>query len=282
LEYQDPWGEWARRRLLANAEEVDLYLGMVFHRFLSGEVPTRKLFITVNGQKVIPWDPFCRSEPKTEDLPAKDLQVIGVDGVGFVRVHSYVLPPQKEFSSDAAWRRASGPQQWNRQQGFYIYRANRMIQSGGWNRMRTPDEHTKLARVSIDFFPELDAVFGINIAKAYVNLPQDLREQLGPLVSQVTKVADQRYRSEKPKGTGGSASLHSRVGLQARSQGDPGMGTGPFDEYGNRKGTGGTKGVRPRKVIEEVARDVGEEAALKKIVNGLRVKHPEVARDLGW
>jgi len=282
LEYKDPWGEWARRKLLALAEEVDLHLGMVFHRFLGGEVTGHRLTVTVNGSKVAPWDPFCRDEPKTEDFPAKDLRVAGDSGVGYVRVCSYVLPPQKEFSSDAAWRRASGPAQWNRQQGFYIYRAHRMIQSGGWNRMRTPDEHTKLARMSLDFFPELDAVFGINIAKAYVNLPQDLREQLIPLVSQATRSADQRYRSERPKGTGGSASVPSRRGRQGRSQGDPAMGTGPFDEYGNRVGVGRTPGIAPRKAIEEVAKTVGESAALKKIVGGLRARHPEVARDLGW
>jgi hypothetical protein len=60
------------------------------------------------------------------------------------------------------------------------------------------------------------------------------------------------------------------------------MGTGPFDDYGNRRGKGGAGSVGPRKALEEVAGLVGEEAALKKIVNGLRVKHPEVARDLGW
>jgi hypothetical protein len=193
-----------------------------------------------------------------------------------------VLPQQKEFSSDAAWRRASGPLQWNRQQGFYIYRAHRMIQSGGWNRMRAPDEHTKLARLSLDFFPQLDAVFGINIAKAYVNLPQDLREQLAPLVSQATRSADQRYRSERPRGTGGSANPTLRAGRRPRSIGDPGMGAGPFDEYGNRRGASATPGVGPRQAIEEVAESVGEVDALKKIVGGLRAKHPGVARDLGW
>jgi hypothetical protein len=148
--------------------------------------------------------------------------------------------------------------------------------------MRAPDEHTKLARMSLDFFPELDAVFGINIAKAYVNLPQDLREQLTPLVAQVTRAADQRYRSERPKGTGGSASIPSRRGRQGRSLGDTAMGTGPFDAYGNRGGVGSTPGIGTRKAIEEVAQTVGETAALKKIVGGLRAKHPEVARDLGW
>jgi len=282
LEYKDPWGEWARRKLLSLAEDVDLHLGMVFHRFLGGEVPRRKLTITVNGSKVEPWDPFCRTEKATTPLPAKDLTVPGNGGVGIVRVHPYVLPPQKEFSSDDAWRRASGPLLWNRQQGFYIYRANRIIQSGGWNRMRAPDEHRKLARMSIDFYPDLDSVFGINIAKAYVNLPQELREQLEPIVSQATKSAEQRYRSEAPRGTGGSSNSSGRVARPARSQGDPGMGTGPFDEYGNRRGISASPGLGPRKAIEEAAETVGETAALKKIVSGLRAKHPEVARDLGW
>jgi hypothetical protein len=282
LEYKDPWGEWARKKLLALAEEVDLHLGMVFHRFIAGEVPDHKLTIKVNGSDVLPWDPYCRSEPKTEEFPAKDLKVAGDEGVGFVRVRSYVLPPQKDFSSDAAWRRASGPLQWNRQQGLYVYRANRMIQSGGWNRMRAQDEHTKLARMSLDFFPNLDAAFGINIAKAYVNLPQDLREQLQPLVGQCTQSANQKYRNERPRGTGGSSSIPSRSGRQVRSHGDPGMGTGPFDPYGNRGGVGAGPRLAPRAAIEEVAETVGETAALKKIVGGLRAKHPEVARDLGW
>lgn len=282
LEYKDPWGERARRKLNALAEEVDLHLGMVFHRFLSGEVARHKLKITINGSKVEPWDPFCRAEPRTTALPAKDLTVVGNSGVGLVRVCPYVLPPQKEFSSDAAWRRASGPSLWNRQQGFYIYRASRMIQSGGWNRMRAPDEHRKLARMSIDFYPDLDSVFGINIAKVYVNLPRELRDQLEPIVSQATKVAEQRYRSEAPRGTGGSSISGGRGAHSSRSAGDPGMGTGPFDEYGNRHGVGSTPGIATRQAIEEVAETVGEAAALRKIVGGLRAKHPEVARELGW
>ena len=184
LEYKDPWGEWAKRKLLSLAEDIDNHLAMVFHRFLGGEVRGHKLDIRVNGNKVEPWDPFCRAE-KVEDIPAKDVTVMGDDGVGIVRVHPYVLPRQTEFSSEKAWKRASGPANWNRQQGFYVYRANRLIQSGGWNRIRTTDEHAKLARVALDFFPDLDAVFGINIAKAYVSLPVELREQLEPMVAAV-------------------------------------------------------------------------------------------------
>ena len=95
-----------------------------------------------------------------------------------VRYRPFVLPPQRELSTDEAWRRASGPLQWNRQQGFYIYRADRMIQSGGWSWMRSPDEHTKLARAALEFWPDLDEAFEINISKMRVKLPEELREQL--------------------------------------------------------------------------------------------------------
>lgn len=298
LEYKDPWGEWARRKLLSLAEQVDVHLGMVFHRFLAGEVLGQRLRITVNGSKVEPWDPYCRREPRTEEMPQRDLEVSGEGGAGIVRVQPYVLPRQNEFSDDAAWRRASGPANWNRQQGFYVYRAHRMIQSGGWNRLRTTDEHTKLARVSIDFFPDLDAVFGINITKTRVSLPQELREQLEPVVSQVTRRADQRYRGSEPRGTGGSVSgAAGRRALPSRGNGRPPGGYGrPTEGYGHSAGGGqlshgaaagtpaGERGFNaiPRQALEDAALKAGEERALGKIIGALKVQNPEVAHDLGW
>lgn len=263
IEYNDPWGGWARRRMLGLAEEIDEHLAMVFHRFLSGEVRNQPLTITVNGSKVEPWDPFCRGEAGTEELPAKDLRVVAKDGFGIVRVRPYVLPPQAEFSDTAAWNRASGPAKWNRQQGFYIYRANRLIQSGGgWNRLRTTDEHTKLARVALDFYPNLDTAFGINIAKAYVRMPSELREDLKPLVDQVARRADQRYRA------GERESRHAGHSGQSKSSGSGSV--------------GGKASVRPRAAIENAAKLAGEREALERIIKELMREAPEVARALGW
>jgi hypothetical protein len=305
LEYKDPWGEWARRKLLSLAEQMDLHLGMVFHRFLAGEVLGQRLQITVNGRKVQPWDPYCRREPQTEEMPTRDLAVSGDGGTGIVRVQPYVLPRQNEFSSEAEWRRASGPANWNRQQGFYIYRAHRMIQSGGWNRMRTADEHTKLARVSIDFFPDLDSVFEINITKTHVSPPHELRDQLEPVVSQVTRRADQRYRSSNVKGTGGPTTGNTRSPVPPRRNSDrAGVGGGVGRPAGGTTRPVGATGwapivptgaspadspvksggptITPRKAIEEAAIKAREEKALERIIEALQEQRPEVARDLGW
>jgi hypothetical protein len=290
LDYKDPWGGWAKRRMLDLAEEVDEHLAMVFHRFLAGEVRGRRLTITINGSKVGPWDPYSRDEPKTLELPAKDVQVVSSGGSGIVRVRPYVLPQQAEFSDDAAWRRASGPAKWNRQQGLYIYRANRLIQpGGGWNRIRILDEHTKLARVAVDFFPILDSAFGINIAKAFVQLPGDLRTQLEPIVNQVARQAEQRYRSggsrskprEKAPGAGGAKSAAGEPGRAGESSSGRGSKkTAPSGSAGSDSPAAHDGDTR--RAIEEAAEVAGEATALTRIVDVLRDKHPEVARDLGW
>lgn len=285
LDYKDPFGNWAKRRMLNLAAEIDEHLAMVFHRFLSGEVKGQKLSIRVNGSTVVAWDPFCRREPASTALPAKDLQVTGSEGLGIVRVHPHVLPQQTEFSSDAAWRRASGPAKWNRQQGLYIYRANRLIQpGGGWNRIRTVDEHTKLARVAVDFYPELDASFGIDIAKAFVQLPDDLREQLDPIVSGVAREAERRYR--KGGSRRGRASTPTPAPAARAGKGTPtmaGRGTSNRElEPGRRGPQPASAEGRARRAMEEAADVVGEVSALTRIVSALVERNPEVAHDLGW
>src|SRR5580658_4448835 len=56
-----PDGGWARRRLEAMASKTAEHLGIVFHRYLEGAAGLG-LVITVNGQKVKPWNPFAPSE----------------------------------------------------------------------------------------------------------------------------------------------------------------------------------------------------------------------------
>ena len=88
------------------------------------------------------------------------------------------------FSSPAEFERLSGPLKWNRQQGLYIYRADRLVQWGGWAGIRGIDEHTKLARAALDFDTDLDAAFNINVAKMRVAIPPQLRSMLsGPSTS---------------------------------------------------------------------------------------------------
>src|SRR6185312_13148209 len=119
-------------------------------------------------EPVAPWDPFARAEPLTQKLAAQTLR-LEYDGTTHrVRVRPYVLPNQHHFSAPEAHQHAAGPQRWNRQQGLYIYRHDRLIQSGGWSRLRTLDEHSKLARIAVDIPLAADGAFRTNVAKMRV------------------------------------------------------------------------------------------------------------------
>jgi anti-sigma regulatory factor (Ser/Thr protein kinase) len=195
LGYDDPTGECARRRLAAMCRDVEGHLAMVFHRFLSGEgTGRRKLQILINGREIEPWDPFARSEPATRKLAPQSISVRHGDMEGKLIIEPFILPHQSDFSNPDSFRRASGPANWNQQQGFYVYRADRLIQCGGWCRIRTLDEHTKLARVALRFSPLLDDAFRVNVSKMRVQLPAGMREPITQAIAPVTRLANDVYR----------------------------------------------------------------------------------------
>jgi hypothetical protein len=189
LEYARPDGRAAMSRLVNLTEEVREHLSMVFHRFLSGELRRgrSRISITVNGEWLDPWDPFSRDQVATRKLPRQWL-MLGYDGRQHrVGVQPYILPNQIHYSSPEAHAEAAGPKHWNRQQG-------RLIQSGGWNRLRTTDEHSKLARIAVNIPPGTDAAFRTNVSKMAVTLPSEIRPGLRTLASGVVGHAQDAYR----------------------------------------------------------------------------------------
>ncbi|MFJ5713726.1 ATP-binding protein [Neobacillus sp. NPDC093127] len=195
---RDSTGSSDKKSFIASCRHVEEHLGMVFHRFLNQEAK-RKLPLTIyiNGNKIKAWDPFVRNEPDTRILPSQEFFYEHQERKLSINVQPYILPPEQLFSSKSAHVEAGGPKKWNRQQGFYIYRNDRLIQSGGWNRVRAADEHTKLARISIDFNSNADESFKVNIAKMTVQLPTKVRPELTKFASQIASAADKIYR-EKP------------------------------------------------------------------------------------
>ena len=298
LGYKIPWGDKARAGFLRTAEQLDEHLAMVFHRFLSGEARRRKkLKITINGTVVEPWDPFAREEKATIRLVAKQLDVQTDNGPGLTGYTAFILPHQHAFSTPKAFDRYSGPAKWNYQQGFYIYRSDRMIQSGGWCHMRTSDEHTKLARVALEFLPDLDSAFQLNVSKARVLLPADLRTQLKPFIEEVTRQARKVYGSG-PKAPGrpvGGTAGRPLVQPNPDQLGNTTRGVGAAQALGgaDRKAPAGAgpsgESIPAQSLPREIGRALdaaavkaGETAALTKIKRVLKQNSPEIANDIGW
>lgn len=293
-----PTGDRAQASLWGNVGRLEQHLGMVFHRFIEGDLPGMRrqlLTIVLNGNRVHPWNPFAPTEEYTQRLQQRDFDIAAHGVSGVVGFEPYVLPTQAQFSSEAEFKRLSGPNSWNQQQGFYIYRANRMIQSGGWSRMRAPDEHTKYARVALDFFPELDAAFGINIAKMRVNFPSQLRERLKEPVEDLIRVAKRAYSARPPQPTGRAKSAAPRSPVAPAAKPTPRLTPIPTFESGGAAsqpfGNPATPIEWPPPLLKRrafrddliaAAEATGDVDALTRIIDHLKTTRPEVADDLGW
>jgi Histidine kinase-, DNA gyrase B-, and HSP90-like ATPase len=251
-----PDGGWARRRLEGLARRTVDHLGMVFHRFVEGTPVEPPITITLNGEKVPPWDPFAPREPARINLPDQVFELAVGEVVGGVQLRRTVLPPRDHFSSIGEFERLSGPMKWNRQQGLYIYRANRLVQWGGWNGLRAIDEHTKLARASLDFDTDLDEAFNINVAKMRVSVAPQLKQMLDRPIHELCIRADDAYRNT--------------------SQRHPRSLAGPFTERQTAQ-PNASFGL----ALRAAAMQAGEYEALKRILELLKETAPEAAQSLG-
>src|SRR5262245_28866400 len=80
LEYKRPAGKRAESALRTLTEQLELHLGMTFHRFLDGEIDGRgKVEIRINGRRVRPWDPFATTEPATSVLPPCEIDLSSLE-----------------------------------------------------------------------------------------------------------------------------------------------------------------------------------------------------------
>src|SRR5262249_9610682 len=105
---------------LADLNRLDGHLAMVFHRFLEGDA--RRIHIRINQQNVCAWDPFLEAHDATIRNPEQPIKGPG----GTVVVRGFVLPHGDRFKSEDEFERAGGPDGWNVQQGFYVYRQKRL------------------------------------------------------------------------------------------------------------------------------------------------------------
>jgi len=151
---------------------VEEHLGMVFGRFINGQ---RGLKLTVNGNPVQAWDPFLQHRPFAQRLPVEDIPISGHS----IRVAGFVLPHLRYLTDDEA-RQAAGPQGWLDQQGFYVYRRDRLILAGDWLGIRGFRKEDKyiLARVAVDIPAELDGEWSIDVRKSAAIPPLAARPHL--------------------------------------------------------------------------------------------------------
>ncbi|MDZ7961470.1 MAG: ATP-binding protein [Aulosira sp. DedQUE10] len=177
----------AHKHFLEMIEEVEKHLAMIFHRFLERK---NKLQIWINERLIEPWNPFLPNEKATQWLPEENLYL----REDKVVVQPYVLPHHSKVDLQT-YEQAAGPNGWNAQQGFYIYRNQRMLVAGDWLGLGLQrDEHCKLARIQVDLPNSMDSDWSIDVKKSKARPPVSLREDLKRIAKLTRGRATDIYR----------------------------------------------------------------------------------------
>jgi hypothetical protein len=204
-------------------DNVEKRLAMVFHRLLQD--PGAKLRIFLNNRPVAPWDPFMSGHPaKPWDSPIERKETPS----GVVEVECHVLP-HRDRLTPAEHDSAGGPEGWIAQQGFYVYRNERLLLAGGWlglgqGRAWNREEAQRLARIRLDIPNTADADWKIDIRKSTARIPVPLRPWLAKLAEDTRERARRvfAFRGLPTPGPGKTPveqawrAEHSRSGVRYR------------------------------------------------------------------
>ncbi|WP_429405485.1 ATP-binding protein [Paraburkholderia sp. GAS82] len=191
-------------------DRVESHLAMVFHRFI--EEPKPKMRLSINARRISPWDPFMLGHPaKPWNSPIARQNSLG----GKVEVECHVLP-HKDRLSQSEFDEASGPEGWTAQQGFYVYRNERLLVAGGWlglgqGRSWNKEESHRLARIRLDIPNSADALWKIDIRKSIARPPVSLKPWLTQLAED-TRVRARKvfaFRGSPTPRLGGTAVEHA-------------------------------------------------------------------------
>lgn len=154
-------------------ENVREHLSLVFHKFIE----SKRIKIFFQNEEVEAYNPFLLNlDPKPEmGLPER---------FDNVEVIYFVLPHMSEIGKED-YAKTGGSLGWFQQQGFYVYRGDRLLVSGDWLGLEKKRDYAKLARISVNFSNSSDFNWNLDIKKSMATPPIEIRREL----SRIAKMA---------------------------------------------------------------------------------------------
>jgi hypothetical protein len=159
------------------------HLSLVFHRFTSpgSDEIINRVNIFLNDKKLVAKDPFLRRASQVQRLESQQIS----HDLGTIDVQPWILPPISRLTRDQI-EECGGSEGLRSSQGFYIYRAKRLVIWGTWFRLAGQDEFYKLARVQVDIPNSFDSLWSLDIKKSVAVPPDVIRARLRTLVGNFT------------------------------------------------------------------------------------------------
>jgi hypothetical protein len=195
-------GETSAQDALGNRMDLARdHLSLVFHRFLGSR--QRPLSVALNLNPLCALDPFLTSHKATQALSEEEFIVEGER----VNVAPYILPHFSKLSASDL-QVAGGEDGLRRNQGFYVYRNQRLITWGSWFRLVRQEELTKLARVQVDTTNRLDHLWRLDVKKSTAYPPEVLRNGFRQIIARITE-SSRRVYTFRGRRTGSDSIIHT-------------------------------------------------------------------------
>lgn len=164
------------------------HLALVFHRFLEGIPGNKVLKININNNVLKPFNPFNPEHPASQQLSTEKIKIQGET----ILVQPFILPHHSKVSQ-AEYDKYATDEGYTRSQGFYLYRANRLLIYGTWWKLHKSIDAHKLVRIKIDIPNNQDQYWGIDIKKSTASPSEEIKKDLKRIISQVTEIGSRPY-----------------------------------------------------------------------------------------
>jgi hypothetical protein len=149
------------------------HLSLVFHKFIE----SKRIKIIFQNTEVEAYNPFLLNlNPKPEmGQPER---------FGNVEITYFILPHMSEIGK-VDYENSGGSLGWFQEQGFYIYRGDRLLVAGDWLELEKKRDYSKLARIAVNFTNANDFNWHLDIKKSTATPPIEIRKEL----SRIAKIA---------------------------------------------------------------------------------------------
>ena len=147
--------------------DLEKHLSLTFHKYLEN----KQINIFFGERLIKSWNPFLLDLKSVSTIMLSPETIKGVEVTAFILPHISKIPNEQKDKS-------TGNKSWFEQQGFYVYRNNRLLVSGSWLGLFHKNDHSKLCRIYINFPNELDKEWKLDIKKSKAIPPLNLRKDL--------------------------------------------------------------------------------------------------------
>lgn len=168
--------------------ELREHLALVFHRFLESRPGAKKVKIRINNILLKPFDPFNKAHPSTQQIPLEKIKFYDEQ----IEIQPFILPHHSKISQQEYEYYATN-EGYIKSQGFYLYRANRLLIYGTWWGLHKATDAHKLVRIKIDITSNQDKYWGIDIKKSKAYPVSEIKSELKRIVNSITIKGSRPY-----------------------------------------------------------------------------------------